>query len=650
MRSNGMLYYDYSEEFKRQTTARADLDAPVCPIPKRTGSNEQPLILREDTLSRLDSIASSVGGSGNGSNNNMGARGRDLNSIDEFCDSYMEDSHGESIREIEKVLANAISSVAADQSLMSTLRAADARYSQRLFGPASVKPATVRNGPDTATSSSSNDWAIPQKAWRQSKTVAAEPGYALSQAGNRSSKASLCKKDFSLDPVFADFTSLLSSFERLAKSPFSRLSDEDDLDEENKRLSRRLTLELLDRVASESKPYQRCHRRNHAARDIRISELSGDDSLSGNRISSEGTTVLAPEPLSPSRQPPTKNAQDLQLMKALPPLPGERLPWSCADENQASQTGVDNVRQASPKGLESGKDTKSAGIAKSPLGDKKAHRQSPLKLKLRINASRSSIDAETPDTYGAPSHRNSVDEGRLPSTSKAPPRLKLKVSRTQLNQGRNNTCETIIRNNRLKQCNALADVAPPPRLGGSCQPGAGEETSADAESPQKAGTLDIIEDEARQWSPGTLSDQFNLVYPPTPPDTVEAGIQNSTSTGKLIVELPASHSDIGHVPSRRLRSKFSFLRPRNTTAVGPTLTADETNADTTLQARDRAASMEGPTQFFGKVTTAASTSAKSERVGVKMRRWATDAKRAVRLYVRRTLVRGPKKANQEVQM
>lgn len=243
------------------------------------------------------------------------------------------------------------------------------------------------------------------------------------------------------------------------------------------------------------------------------------------------------------------------------------------------------------------------------------------------------------------SQRSSMDDGRL--TTKPPPRLKLKLSRTQLNQGQSAQSGTIIRNNRLKQCNALADVAPSPRSCKAYYALADKEPSTDEGSHLRDGTLEAIEDEARRRSSGHVSDQFNLAYPPTPPETVDNGFHSSSSTRKPVKELPTSRSDVGRMPSRRLRSKFSFLRPRTTAAVEAESITNEMDGAASLEGEKRAASMDGQHHASGKSAIAASTSAKSERVGVKMKRWATDAKRAVRSYVRRTLVRAPKKANQD---
>lgn len=645
-RPSGVVYYDYSEEFKKQAqTTGVDVDAPVCPIPKRAGHNGQAMILREESQSKLDAAANS--------SNNLdiapmlvpGSRSGDLDSIDESYDSYIDDSHDDSIKEIEKVLANAISNVAADQNLMNTLRATDARYSQRLLASANMHAASLPDRSEGGASNSANDWAIPQKAWRQSKTIAAEPRYAMQYSSNRASQTSLRKKDFALDPVFADFTSLLTSFERLAKSPFSRLSDEDD-DEESKHLSRQLTLELLDRVSAETKTYQRRHRRNRIPQEIGFPEQNGDDSATSHPLSSEDTLVLAPEPLSPTRQPATKNGRELKLMKALPLLPNERLSSSFSDDGQGSGDTEQAASPLSPKPEGSRNGSQSPKSAMSPLTNKAPHHQSPLKLKLRVNASRSSIDGHASSEIGrARSQRSSMDDGRV--TAKPPPRLKLKMSRTQLNQGQNAQGGTMIRNNRLKQCNALADVAPSPRSCKAHYTLADKEASPTEGSHVRDGTLEAIEDEARRRSSDHVSDQFNLTYPPTPPETVDNGFQSSSSTRKLVKELPTSRSDVGRMPSRRLRSKFSFLRLRTTAAVETASTTNEMGRAASLEAEKRAASMDEQNQAPGKSAVAASTSAKPERVGVKMKRWATDAKRAVRSYVRRTLVRAPKKANED---
>lgn len=351
--------------------------------------------------------------------------------------------------------------------------------------------------------------------------------------------------------------------------------------------------------------------------------------------------TLKPEPLSPTRQKKIHLDLRQKCMKALPPLPAEKglgrhhtavlVPTS---EGSKNDSGISEVRSASSR----------SQISRA---------NSPGKLRLRVHTPSLPGDGDVAaSSPGARVARRSVDEDAAnPSSKAAPPKLRLKISRNQLGHGRSTQTGSVIRNNRLKQCNALADVAQPPRLDIAHRPDGIDKMTAYREM---AGSKRV--DTAPSDEKGSVeescrpSDQFNLSYPPTPVQVAGGDLPRPESPLESVDEQQSVQSEVGDLISRRIKPKFSFLRLRSATSAAPA----------TLVKSTPSAKRHGP-RWNGKVTSGnvdgiatsgsdaegdknppPSISVKSERVGNRVKRWATDAKRAVRLYVRRTLVRSPK--------
>ncbi|XWW97290.1 hypothetical protein V2A60_005272 [Cordyceps javanica] len=177
-----------------------------------------------------------------------------------------------------------------------------------------------------------------------------------------------------LDPAFVDFTSLLSSFERLAKSPFSKLSDEDEVDERHSRRSSKLsTMETLDEIETTENPYLKRHRRNMATARAGTPTLSPSGSLTEQPLSSgQGTLTLTPEPLSPRREKKGQTELHQRFMKALPPLPAE-IP------DTGPNHGAHNYAEKQSKNNSGTSPARSSSLRSNVLRS-----GSPGKLKLRV--------------------------------------------------------------------------------------------------------------------------------------------------------------------------------------------------------------------------------------------------------------------------
>ncbi|KAM3464187.1 hypothetical protein MY5147_008508 [Beauveria neobassiana] len=329
LRPSGTLYYDYTEDFNDSgSEAARHPDMPLSPAPHRAGRGSQPAILQQDMESKMHGSINITSASGPAHAPCQRVYSQTGSSMEESFGSYLQSSHDDSIEEIERAIADAMSNAAADK-LMAASEHTDA-YTEA-FG-------TRKGENQTAT----NDTNIPRRlpaTEKQYGLKTAAPNMEMSNKARRASQSSLNKNVMALDPAFADFTSLLSSFERLAKSPFSRLSDEDDADERRSRRSSKLsTMETLDEMEIAENPFPKRHHRNIAAARTSTPALSAEESLAEHPSSSEeDILVLAPEPLSPHREKKVRNELHQRFMKALPPLPAETLSTHPAQAIQGSE-------------------------------------------------------------------------------------------------------------------------------------------------------------------------------------------------------------------------------------------------------------------------------------------------------------------------
>lgn len=635
MRPIGTLYYDYTEDFhdpSLEVTRQPEM--PISPVPHRAGGGAKPTILQQDMELKMHGaihsplVPSPV--------HLVHQRGHDRanSSIDESFDSYLQGSHDDSIEEIERAIANAISSAAADK-LMAASEHLNT-YTDALRSRRSENETNLTNGPNLSRRLPATE--------RQYGLRTAASNNEMNNSTRRASQLNLNKNAMALDPAFADFTSLLSSFERLAKSPFSRLSDEDDVDERHSRRSSKLsTMETLDEIEATEKRYLKRHCHNMATARAGSPALSTSGSLAEHPLSlGEDITVLAPEPLSPHRKRKDQPELHQRFMKALPPIPAEipalhhtRDVYGSTDKQRKIDSAISQVRSLS-------------------LRSHLSRSGSPGKLKLRSRPPSSFGDIDHAIvSNGARRQRRSADECRSSTNIDPPPRLKLKISRNQLGLGRNAQTGSVIRNNRLKQCNALADVARPPHADrdkktDKAQDMAGIKEHNERPEPFTTG-FGLRDSAGGSCQP---SDQFNLSYPSTPVESADVMLPRPSPFRESVEEMRTVQSEPGEAASRRVKPKFSFLRLRPVnSAAHTTLTKpapgplyNNYSPDTNVAQSKKTGAAVG--QFDSTVSENAdkSASVKSERVGNRVRRWAADAKRVVRSYVRRTLIRSPKSA------
>lgn len=624
-RNRRAFYYDYGEDFDQKTSDTVD---------EQYSSVEE---TSPETMFKVLESYQTVGASGGPVNHHAAVD--QIDPMDEnsgsSCESYIQGSHDDSIREIEKVIANAIAKIPTADSVNNTVSSESKARPQ-------LADVTNKQEKPVHTSDSRNAALGFEQRGRDKET-----GISSQRLNKKNEKES--GSGYKLDPAFADFSSLLSSFDRLAKSPFSKFSDDEDTDDEDiKRQSKQMTLELLDRVALESKAYKRRHRRNIAAMRISTMGFEADESTIDLQMSNNNS-ILASEPLGPLQETGSQS----RLMKELPPLPRDwkKLESSEEKENHARVDGWSSKDAKDKDSLD-----EDALLAELPSLSSKTEKRdnwrAPLKFKLRMNTSTSSVDSELmPDALKLKrDHVRSLDEekeGVVEQGIKQPPRLKLKISRTQLGQGRTSQQSGITRNNRLKQCNSLADVIPSAQQLTRQEKDKDKSGSASAQRRGLECSLDTINSEVSKGETSPQpSDQFNISYPPSLKKKASTNSRASStlSGNETPSELRSAKSDVGPNGQRGLRQKLSFLRLRltNNQKTASTKAREFDAVTNAIHENGTASLLEGMadvTKDSDAQTKHAPRSVKSERTGGRVKRWASDAKRALRLYVRRRLVR-----------
>lgn len=418
------------------------------------------------------------------------------------------------------------------------------------------------------------------------------------------------------------------------------MTDDENTDVEDQGpASKQLTLNLLDRVALESRAYQRRHRRNLAAFRISTMGFNADESTI-DLSTSENSSLLCPDQQAPQQE----SDGQCRLMKALPPLPKQTIVDDTLDRilNEVGQSANSSAQELERVSLNFGqiRSAKSAsGLAKSS--------RNPLKFKLRMNTSTSSVESDcVPDGLKlTKAHGKSLDEDHQQVTTQVanqPPRLKLKISRSQLGHGKPPQNRGITRSNRLKQCNSLADVIQSSRSSAMRK---ALKSSPEMQPLCRDCSLDTISGSSpRADTSRQPSDQFNLSYPPSPCEAAKESHPLAASRRKSHGELRKAESDIAPMNQNRLRQKMSFLRVRiggSNPAASPksVQSVPVTRPD---PAHGVGAMSEGANTTldgYGSNSEVLSKSDKSDRVGGRVKRWASHAKLAVRSYMRRALVR-----------
>lgn len=511
-------YTDYKENFYEPLNNNVRDESPGCHIPARASSISHSRLLRTNSTGSVVELARSPSYcTTSEKESSYGELGHHRQP--ESCNESFMDEDEDCLRDIEKVISEAIANVAegAEGSMGNdTIRASKKRTPAPGLTPSCFNSLPVRTFATVGAPTFAEPVArYPLKRSANSFESALEKRPEGRLPDNISRSSSQTSK-WTLDPALAEFTALLSSFDRLAKSPFTHTDDE-ETDTMSVKTKCSNNLDILDRIALEGKVYQKGHRRNRAALCASTVGFSSDESTIDLQLTDNETISLTPKPLSPQKVDIECRKCD-SLMKALPPLPPSipstmAVPSTNHDGYQASST-------------EDG-----------------AH----LKLKLRINGSTSSVNAgDTIEQIGE--HKDSPTPRQ---------KLRLKISRTQLGQGKAKRFNNNSKSSRLKHCNSLADLAPDTKSNGQ------------VEIVCRRTSLDAIEDENARRESLHSSNQFNISYPPSP-KRLNSYLRPEISTKVGAEGAPRGFKpDADVVAKHRLRQKLSFFKLRFTATVAP---------------------------------------------------------------------------------
>lgn len=388
------------------------------------------------------------------------------------------------------------------------------------------------------------------------------------------------------------------------------------------------------------------HRRNPATADIVVPKDSSFSIPHPERERANvGTSILSPNPISPAKQLRVTNSIP-QLMKALPPLPDEALKAESPHGTSSMETEVSTgllysspVNTAVPVEPEPNASTVAL---KSFFYDEtlepSSHQQlraNPSRFKVRLRSFHSAGFQREGDGSSAVPKRS--------SSNPIKPRLRLKVSRNKMSQKPLVHDGTAIRNADLGHFNSLLELKHFPQ----------KETLTNRSSfgealEEELAHLGIGEnrlssiDESTKRGRHYPSDQFDITYPPS-----HRGIAIAT---------PVPQPNPGSEPGIS-RPQASSGRSRNSKVMGTKVSflRSRTAPRARIRKRRRVSAVNGsdPTPLrpsaghyssfdesgIGSSPTSQGLQQKSHHKTRRVRRWASEAKRAVRSYVRKTLNR-----------
>lgn len=661
LRSTGTIYYDYSEQFEDRPPWDIDVDVPLHPIPQRAENIRQSLLLMDDIQGRFD-----IGeDDSDSSNSNIQEAEKDLmepshlsNARERHCEGTeakqltLQDEHGATDIECSDLLnsievaLNSISDKEQSQPpAVSNEASPNTEAGTADMGSMMSDPASTRS-----ISPLQNSSKIFKASFDMEEDLRSRPS---SQNGG------ISKLRYSLDPALSDFASVLSSFDRIGRVSISKDNEVQSGDMGNnessvyrqdeaeaaalKRLSERSRPPSSNKAGTEERAYQKCHRRHIATMMISTTGVVSDNFSKNSPRREDEFPILSPEPISPVRELRVKESIP-QLMKSLPPLPREA-------KKLSGYGTVGLLPLPSCLGHEPLMPSKDEPLGMNPRFSSVALSRSSQniqsKFSTRAVASSSSHritgDATCSVAASRPLYNVLQDHGHTPAGR---PKLKLKASHSQLDPARPSQSGPSPYHNRLKQCNSLAEMAPcaikdavdekfDTAMGGKTQ-------VSNCES--NGGNSAIADEKSIRFQPSPQpSDQFNIPYPPSP---MQTAVHSSPITPTLGAALTEAHNY--DISSSGLRGKVSMLRLRFTSPRRSTTESKE-NRSMPSSGVNRFSTLptiasKGTDITFGEVATNKYLPPLPEmdKTEWRIKRWARDAKKAVRLYVKKTLNRSLK--------
>ncbi|KFA78372.1 hypothetical protein S40288_04947 [Stachybotrys chartarum IBT 40288] len=583
LRPAGSFYYDYSEGFEPDYPPEMATEDPLCPIPQRAGSRSRPFVLREDS--------------------HMSLNGGDPEIMSDYMDS--QDHNNTALELISEEQEQR-------QEALADLLLADERH--RLMETSQPLGGNIEQHRQRP----SGEFATEMTSIGRSQSVRVENiGGSMTRS---STDPSLHGREAAAPRQSPD-----PQIEHGINCKDSKFSDPT------------ITDQALEQGEARLSVFRKGRSRNYAAAPTRVIHPSGSIGQE-NAVTMESRPIplLSPKPVSPARQLKVKQSIP-QLMKALPPIPpddrrhtDEFTERSAPNHQQAGEDGIDAIVQGNTPvhAASDAKNVRQTSHQPKPTDSG----NTPIKFKVRVKPCSPPVDLTK---AGLSSPKFEVQEAFSSEQNK----LRLKISRTQLKKGRSGQ-----------------DRLHPHDLDKEASPG----------HVTKVGSLENVSDRQKQEEaflvlPGgndhnraatqtkderaemiDVSDQFDLHFPRVLPE--EEAVRLSKSSTKTLVgrDSHGSDSEVELGGRRGLRKKMSLLRiriPRRQAAASP-------KAVLKSPAQPKGvifAGALGHEDYAGAVHAKESmainqeASKQTDRIGGRVKRWASDAKRVMRLCVRRTL-------------
>ncbi|KAH8128389.1 hypothetical protein LI328DRAFT_151297 [Trichoderma asperelloides] len=664
LRSTGSIYYDYSEQFEDRPSWDIDVDVPLHPMPQRAENIRQSLLLMVDIQAQFD-----IGeNDSESSKSNMQEAEKDL--IEPSHLSITRERHSEGTETKQLTLQDEDGATDLTTSdLLNSIEIALNAFSEK----EQSQPLAVSNeaSPNTELDTAEMGSVMSNPASTGSISPLTTSSEILNanfdivedlRSRPSSQAGGISKLRYSLDPALSDFASVLSSFDRIGRVSILKDSEVQSIDMENnessvfqpdeaeapvlERLSERSLLPSTDKSGTEEKAYPKCHRRHIATMMVQTTGVIPDDISKNSSRREDGFPILSPEPISPAHELRVKESIP-QLMKSLPPLPREA--------GKLSGYGtVDLLSLPSCSGHEplmpskdepSGMNQRSLSAVLSPSSQ---NIQSKFSTRAVASPSLPRIIREATCSVAASRPVYNVLQG-YGHTPAGRPALKLKASHSQLDPVRPSQSGLSPYSSRLKQCNSLAELAPCPKkdvvdekvdmaMGGKTQV-----SNCEANSDN----LVIADETSVRFRPSSQpSDQFNIPYPPSPTKTA---VHSSPITPIPGTALTEAHSyDISPSGPRGLRGKFPLLRLQFASSQRSAI-ASKDNGSMPSLGMNRLSTLPTAAGKGTNITYGEVASNKylpplpdMDKAEWRIKRWARDAKKAVRLYVKKKLDRSLK--------
>ncbi|KAL7927623.1 hypothetical protein ACQKWADRAFT_9044 [Trichoderma austrokoningii] len=658
--STGSIYYDYSEQFEDRPPWDIDMDVPLHPIPQRAENIRQSLLLMDNIQGRFDIDEDDS----DSSESNMQEAEKDLMEPSRLSNARECQSEGTEAKQLTLLDDHGTTDIECSDLLNSIEIALNSISDQEQGQPPAVSneesPDSEADTPDMGSmmsSPASTRSISPLESSSKNLKASFNMDDNL-QSRPSSQNGGVSKLRYSLDPALSDFASVLSSFDRIGRLSISKDDEVQSSDIGNdepcayqqdeagaaalKRLSERSPPPSSKKASTEERAYQKCHRRHVATMMISTTGVVSNDIVKNSSGLDDELPILSPEPISPVRELRVKESIP-QLMKSLPPLPREAQKLS-GYGLLPLPSGLGHESLMPSKNGPSGMDQRFSSVA---LSGSSQNMQSKFSTRAAASPSHQTIgDAECSTAVSKPLYNVLQDYRHGPASR---PKLKLKASHGQLDPARSSQGGPSPYSNLLKQCNSLAELVPCAQKDAvdekfdTATGGRMQASNYESSGSNSAGA----DEKSTRFQPSPqLSDQFNIPYPPSP---IQTAVHPSPVTPKLGAALTEAHGcDYSSHEPHGLRSKLSVLRLRFTSPQRSTPASKENrsipSSDMNRFSTLPTIASKGTDNTFGEVASNKYLPPLPEmdKAEWRIKRWARDAKKAIRLYVKKTLDRSLK--------